>query len=389
MDIGVLLTSEHPLDAAMKAAATAHKRGTGRMGPLDANPVVQVTPGMRFAGIDAPGPEWSVGLSQEIAVGGQLGSRDRTLAAEQAVLAVEVDVQTLERRLGAAHLWFDSWRLRATIDLIGTEMSLLRQLAEVTGRAVAAGERTASDQLQVAARISELELRLLDAEGELVATASALAHALGRGGDAADTMPLPVAAGPLPEPPEAPLGELAALAERLPTTRVAELTARLEQARLRELEASRDLRLTFGITADSDAEANTALRFGISAPLPVFDRIDRDAPRQAADAAIADAAIAERRRFIGHRVRLLRHDLAHGREVLAVIEQSSLPHLDQAIALSERRLMRGEATAFELIDLRRRRIDILSSQHASQVDVARARLELWLLWQASNPTAPR
>jgi outer membrane protein TolC len=377
-----LLTLDDPYAAALRVAHEQHQRAARRLGPLDANPVLQLTPAVRVVGIDAPGPEWAVGISQEFALGAQIGSRNTARQAEQAVLEVGADARLLERRLGAAHLWLDTWLAQQQLDLIASEMTLVDEVEGLTRRAVAAGERTAADLLQVSAWRSELSLRHLRGEGELVEAGVHLAHALARAPDAAS---LPVAEGTLPTPPEPPADVLGTLVDKVPTARLAALTARLEEARLRELEASRDLRMTAALMADSDAETNIGVRVGLSFQLPSFDRVDAAAPQQAAEAITARAAADEAARLLRHRLRLLAHTLVQERASEEVIRMHSLPAITEALTLAEKRYRRGEATAFELVELRRRRLEILGLQHEALVARTRAALELWLLWQSTTP----
>ncbi len=386
LSFDALVLSDHPLTAARADAATAHQAAARRLGPLDANPTVSVTPGARVAGIDAPGPEWAVAVGQEFALGDQLDARRDAVAAEGRVLRLEVDVERLERRLMAAHLWLDAWRLGGTLDLLKDEAALAVEALGFAEDALARGAGTRSDTLQMESWQSEIALRRLETEGALFDNAVALAAALGA--TTPDAAGLPTATGPLPAPPLPSREVLASLGVRLPASRLAELEAELAIARARESAASRDLRLAVSVQADADAEGNTGVRVGLSAPLPVFDRTDRSLPTAKADVTIRRAEAAEAARRIAWRLAQLDHDLQHWREVALEIQTRTLPAVERVVALQAQRLKAGEGTRLELLDARRRRLDLLTRQMHARVELARAGIEAWLLWQAAESTPP-
>ncbi len=290
-----LVLSDHPLTAARAEAANAHRRASRRFGPLDANPTVSVTPGARVAGIQAPGPEWAVAVGQEFSLGDQLDARRNALEAEGRVLRIEVDVERLERRLVAAHLWLDAWRLGGTLDLLGDEARLAEEALALAQQALARGAGTQADTLQIESWRSEIALRRLETEGALFDNAVALAAALGAPPpEPGDALGLPTAAGVLPAPPVPTPDVIASLGGRLPTSRLAALESELAAARARESAAARDLRLAVSVQADADAAGNTGVRVGLTAPLPPGREGGRGAAPRRGDGGGAPAGVAPR-----------------------------------------------------------------------------------------------
>ena len=142
-------------------------------------------------------------------------------------------------------------------------------------------------------------------------------------------------------------------AERAPAVRAARQLKDAEEARARELLASKGTWLQVGATGGREGLGDVVALATLSVTLPVFENGQREAAPLLAAATHAEGervlALAEAR---AERV-LVTHELEHTRETLEVVEQDLVPANDEAAQGTQRRMEAGEATSQEWVLARR------------------------------------
>lgn len=312
-----------------------------------------------------------IAVEQAIPLTDRRGATRASAAALTAQRIAEARARSFELRLAIGEAWIQSWIANAERARARDALQIALSIVELTTRGRAAGAFTQLELAEVKTLAAEASATALDAEGRGTDAAFELGAALGRG--------VPRSAGAtLPEVviPERVIPDVVA---RLPEVRARRLAAISARTRGAEARTARAYELIVGgeLLADPGGDRRGAVTLGITLP---HDRGRRELLEARAEAARQDGeaeAIAARSSIaIGRAI----HDIEHGRELLALIDQELLPALDDAARQRKRAFELGEATVLEVLAGERaalagRRAAIEArAQHAW----ARIQLALWL-----------
>jgi len=208
----------------------------------------------------------TVQISQRLELGGKRAARIGLADGERRVAAQDLAIVQAELRADVTAAWFDALIAQERLDLAQASLQLARQATDAATRRVAAGRISPIEQARSQVAQSAVQLELAQAvTGLALARGRLAAHWAG-----ALTRPL------APAPDASPLPPLAPLLQRLdeaPRLRRAQSQVERDSARLR-LEHSRripDVSVALGNKRDDDIGRHQAV-FGLSIPLPLFDR---------------------------------------------------------------------------------------------------------------------
>lgn len=344
------LAARSPLVSAAARAADVRSAAIARTSSLQSNPSVGLQSGARVNTLGT-GPEFIGTLTQSLNLAGSGAARREALLLES---AWEQDAALLvahRTRLSAAEAWLMVWTAQGVLSEAHRELELARDLGARFERAAKSGAITKADLAAVRAWVAEAHLAVLSAEGELFDSGVQFNRLLGldAAAPAQVTAALPVLTLPAPQALADSLGR----AQRAPAVRAAEQLKGAEDARARELLASKGTWLQVGATGGREGLGDVVALATLAVTLPLFDRGEREAaPLHAAAThaeGLAQLALADAR---AERV-LVTHELEHTLETLEVIERELVPANDEAAQGTQRRMEAGEATSQEWVLARR------------------------------------
>ena len=342
--------AQAPQVAAAERASRVRSEAAPKVSSLQMNPSIGLQPGVR-TNTQGTGPELIGSLSQSFNVAGAGAARKEAMALEVKHEQGGAKLEAHLSRLSVAEAWLAVWSAQGVLAEARRELELARVLGEKVERAAKSGALTRVDAAGVRAWVAEAQLAVLSAEGQVFDTGVELNRALGL--DAAAPAEVSTTLPGFPEVSVAALDESVSRADRAPAVRTARLLADAEEARAKELLASKGTWLQLGATGGREGLGDVVALATLSLTLPVFDNGQREAAPLRAAAAHAEGqralALAEAR---AQRV-LVKHELEHTRETLEVVELSLVPANDEAAGGTQRRLEAGEATSQEWVFARR------------------------------------
>lgn len=349
-DEALSLSAQAPQVAAAERASRARSEAAPKVSSLQMNPSVGLQPGVRINSLGT-GPELIGTLSQSFNVAGYGAARKEAFALEVAHEQRGAKLEAHLARLSVAEAWLAAWSAQGMLAEARRELELARELGAKVERAAKSGALTRVDAAAVRAWVAEAQLAVLAAEGQVFDAGVELNRALGL--DASAPAEVSSTLPGFPEVSGAALDESVSRADQAPAVRTARLLEDAEEARARELLASKGTWLQLGATGGREGLGDVVALATLSLTLPVFDNGQREAaPLRAAAAHAAGQralALAEAR---AQRV-LVKHELEHTRETLEVVEGALVPANDEAAGGTQRRLEAGEATSQEWVFARR------------------------------------
>jgi cobalt-zinc-cadmium efflux system outer membrane protein len=366
-----------PGAAAPRRALEARRAGDEEIGGAAQALTLTLNPGYRMQPDAERGLEGQVGVAQSWNVSGVAGKRRRAAAAERAALSAEARAAALGSRLGAARLWIELHTLERLEELAQRQLSLARQSEELLERAVDAGVRTSIDLAQARAFRSEVALRLLEVHGAAAQTALDLGVVLGQRERASLRTRGPLPRPTLPGPEE--LDRYVERASALPRQAALRLSATAARARQAEERAGAGTVLSTGVQLQREPpNAYTALGT-FSLALQPAGGSARQRSREAGDAAQLEGEAAQAVVLATAEVRGALHELRHAQERRELVASVTLPAARELVTRLQRAYEAGETTAYELVDARRRAVELEQVFVRAEGDHAWAAVRLWLL----------
>lgn len=349
-DDALSLASRAPQVTASARAAAGRRESAGKVSSLQANPTLGLQPGVRTNALGT-GPEFIGTISQSLNLSGYGAARRETIALELSHEQGGAQLQAHLSRLSAAESWLGVWSAQGVLAEAQRERELARDLGARFDRAATSGAVTRAEAGAMRAWVAEAQLAVLSAEGELFETGVQLNRVLGL--DASAPAQVSEALPPVELVAAAALSASLARAERAPAVRAARQLQEAEEARARELLASRGTWLQVGATGGREGLGDVVALATLSVTLPLFDTGQREAAPLIAAATLAGGeralALAAAR---AERVQVA-HELEHTGETLEVIERELVPAHDEVATGTQRRLEAGEATSQEWVLARR------------------------------------
>jgi cobalt-zinc-cadmium efflux system outer membrane protein len=362
--------SDDPNIAAAAAAERAADAGVAQAGRW-ANPTLNVlrenVSGSGVYSGDARA-ETTYALSQPLQLGGDRRARRDLAARERDAARIGADIRRLDLVEAVEHAFIDAQAAASALGVAEERRATARDLAESAERRV----RAARDPLMAGARA---EARLVEAEVDLE-TARREAHAARArlathwGGDGAFALET----ASFEQTPEAVAAVRAAPDLALAAAQAERAEARIDLERAR---AFPDVDVQAGWRQFREND-ETALLFGVSVPLSLWDRNQGGVARARAERAMAGYELAARERALMREHSMLQTQLETSRLEVEALDARVIPLSEQALERARDGYAQGAFSyldVFEaqraLSDARLRRISALRSYHRAQASLAR------------------
>lgn len=317
----------------------------------------------------------TIQLTQPIELGGKRAARTGAAEGERDVSRAVLSAKRAELRANTSIAFHTLLAAQARLELADTTLALAKQaLAGATSR-VAAGKNSPVDETRARIAMSGAEIELVQARGDVDNARETLAALWG--GAAGD---LKAIAGTLNQlPPAEPLADLLARLEQAPglvRARV-ELRRRMALGRVETARRMPDIALTVGSKKDEQLGRRQAV-FGVSVPLPLFDRnqgrIHETAQRteQARDElAAAQAALASELRIAHSRLTVARSQAAS-------LQADHLPGARSTYEAARKGYEYGKFGILDVFDAQRvllqaqaQHVRVLADAHGAAADIER------------------
>ena len=377
-DEAIGIAADTPAVAGARGAAEAQRRAGEGVSSLVSNPVVTLQPGAARDPLDG---SWnSIGegtLVQGWNLSGLPGDRKEAVRLEGEQLGAEARAAALSHRLAAAQAWTELWAAQQALADAEREQEAASDFSRRMARAVEAAAFTRAEAADAATYAAEARVAALAAEGETVDRGYQLAVALGR----PEAKPL-VARGALPAPPVPPRAQWPALLEtaaRLPAVQAQRLAADAARARDAEARSARGWILDTGVKGSRDFLGTWGVQAVVGVSIPLFDRGEREASREAATAArvageqreAAAVAVTELARAL--------HEVEHSGEVLEAMEKELVPAAEENARARAISLQAGDTTVQEVLVVKR--VAAAARQRLGKARAAHAwaRVKVWML----------
>lgn len=376
-DEALALASTAPGATAPKRALEARRAADEEIGGAAQTLTVSLNPGYRMQPESERGLEGQVGVAQSWNLADVGGKRRRAAATERAALSAAARAASLGSRLGAARLWIELHTLERLEELGQRQLGLAQQNEALMARAVEVGVRTSIELAQARAFRAEVALQLLEVHGASAQAALDLAVALGR----SERMSLRTA-GPLPSPVLPAQEELDRYVERagaLPRQAALRLSATAARARQAEERAAAGPVLSTGVQLQREPPSAYTALGTFSLALQPAGGSARQRSREAGEAAQLEREAAQAAVAATAEVRGALHELRHAQDRVELVTSVSLPAAADLVTRQERAYEAGEATAYELVDARRRSVELEQAFVRAEGDLAWAAVRLWIL----------
>jgi cobalt-zinc-cadmium efflux system outer membrane protein len=211
----------------------------------------------------------TIQLTQPIELGGKRGARIAAAEVERELAAAMFEAKRAELRASTSAAFHTLLAAQARLELTEAGLTLVRQSLSGAAARVAAGKNSPVDETRARIAVSGAEIEILQVRGDADNARETLAALWGGSGQEVDRVQ-----GRLDQLPD--VAPLAALLERLqqaPAVARAQMALRRRIA-LGQVESARrmpDLAVTIGSKKDEQLGRRQAV-FGVSVPLPLFDR---------------------------------------------------------------------------------------------------------------------
>jgi cobalt-zinc-cadmium efflux system outer membrane protein len=321
-----------------------------------------------------------VGLSQVVEIRGQRGLRDR--AAESEVARAEWSARDTERDVVAQTMAAFSELLVAQerLGLVRQALTLATGLRDSAKALVDAGDVPEIDLLRADVEVRRAANRVTQEDAAVQRSVRALALLIGAAPDA----PL-AAAGPLLfDPVPGTLEELLANARaNRPDVRVAEAAIESARAGLRLVVAERfvpslTVSASYGESLEFDSRSRLVL-FGVSVPLPLWNRRDGDVRAAEADVARQEADRDRILARIDKEVTTAFQQFVAARRVVEDYVRQIVPAqeqnaqlIQQGYRLGQLRLTEALLAQRDLIDVRVAYLEALGAYNATRAELQKA-----------------
>lgn len=329
--------------AGASEGARVRREGLARLNSFfTSNPQVTLQPGVR-ADATSTGPEGQLTLQQSFNLGGLARARRAAAQEEAEVAGAQHRVTRLERRIAVAELWLETWACQAAAETAHEEEEAAKELLVRLERAQGTGGVTKVELATARAFAAEAAALHLEWEGRRVDAGARLAELLG-------LEHIALAEG---APPELPAIRVTLDPRRHARVLVAEAEVRAERERGEETKAQWATQLQVSLQGGREAPDQWFGNVGLGVTLPLLEQGNREQAAHAATVRKLEGEATQEQRRANIALELVRHELEHTAETLAVVKGQQLPAAEEAATLEAKRFAQGEATLLELTLLRR------------------------------------
>lgn len=347
--------------------------------PFFKNPELSIE-GSRRQAPDTDSRESSIGLAQPLEIAGQQGYRRSAAAAALEAVRAEVEEAKRQARADAAKLFYNVLASQRRLQVEQRSVELFDRTSQAVARRRAAGEDTRLDA----------NVALIEAERARNALARAREQLVDARAEIATLLLMPLAALPELSGELAPpvdrvpytLDQLLASGESLPRLRALAARQQAARARLDLARAGRYPDVTVGVNVGREGPADARERvttFGITLPLPIFNRNDAAIGQALTDSTQAELELAAMTRNASAQVQRLWTRLQIQRERVQRLQHTMLAASTDNQQLSARSRQAGQIGLLEqlivnrqALDAERDLIDALVEYHATRIELENA-----------------
>jgi outer membrane protein, heavy metal efflux system len=363
------LDNDPGVDAAdaARTAAEAEVRQAGRW----ANPTLDILQeNVEGSGVYSGNDraETTYSLRQPFELGGDRRARRRIAERGLDAARIGAELRRLDLIEEVEHAFIDAQAADAALTVAEERIGVARELAAAVGRRV----RAARDPLMAASRA---EARLAEAEIEVEAARRHAVAARARLASYWDgAVDFTLETGSFERTASAAANE-----EASPDLALAEAQAARAQAQV-DLERARsipDVDLQAGWRQFSETD-ETAMVFGLSVPLPVWDRNSAGVARARAESARAGYEREASARALAREQSMLEGQIETARLEIQGLDERIIPHSEQALERAREGYAMGGFSYLDVLEAQRalaearlRRISALRSHHRAEASLAR------------------
>ncbi len=317
----------------------------------------------------------TIQLTQPIELGGKRGARVDAAEAERALSRAVLESKRADLRADTSIAFYTLLAAQSRLELAHTTATLAGQALTVAAARVAAGKNSPVDETRARIAVSGAEIDMVQARADADNAREALAALWGGSG-----AELERATGQLERLPAVPaLPALVERLERAPAIARAriELQRRVALGRIESARRVPDLAVTIGSKNDEQLGRRQAV-FGLSVPLPLFDRnqgrvleASQRTGQARADLAAAQAALASALRIAHAR-------LMAARSQAQTLQQDHLPGARSTYEAARKGYEYGKFSILDVFDAHRvllqaqaQHLRVLAEAHGAAADIER------------------
>lgn len=317
----------------------------------------------------------TVQLTQTVETGGKRGARIEAAQRGRDLAQAALQAKRADVLADTSVAFYALLAAQSQAELADQTLHLARQsLAAATAR-VAAGKNSPLDETRARIAESGAEIELEQARGELDNARESLAMLWGGNGSE-----LQRAEGELNKLPDVgPLPALSARLQQAPAVNNARLELERRNA-LSLLETSRrnpDLAVTLGSKKDEQLGRRQAV-FGVSVPLPLFDRNQGGIMEAQQRTEIARAELASAQLSAASKLRLAHARLMLAKRQAEALERDQLPGAQSTLEATRKGYEYGKFTLLDVFDAQRvylqakaQHLRVLAAAHAAAAEIER------------------
>lgn len=317
----------------------------------------------------------TIQLTQPIELGGKRGARINAAEVERDLARAILNAKRAELRANTSTAFHALLAAQARLELADATVALAKQALTGAAGKVAAGKNSPVDETRARIAMSGAEIDLMQARGDADNAREMLAAMWGGSGQELDRIE-----GQLERLPEtAPLPALLERLARSPAIARAriELQRRLALGRVESARRLPDLNVTVGSKKDEQLGRRQAV-FGLSVPLPLFDRNQGRMAESAQRTEQARDELAAAQASLASELRL-----AHGRLMVAqsqarALQAEHLPGARSTLDAARKGYEYGKFGILDLFDAQRvllqaqsQHLRVLADAHGAAADIER------------------
>lgn len=317
----------------------------------------------------------TVQLTQPVELGGKRGARIASAESERQLIRASLELKHAEVRAATAQAFHAVLAAQARLELSEAGLALAQQALAAAGTRVAAGKSSPVDETRARIALSGAELDRLQARADSDNARETLAALWGGSGT-----DLPAIAGQLdPAPDPGPLPALLTRLDQAPAITRArlELERRLALGRLEQARRMPDLAVTVGSKNDEQLGRRQAV-FGVSVPLPLFDRNQGRVLESSQRTEQARGELAAARTALASELRMAHTRLSLARSQARALQADQLRDARSTVEATRKAYEHGKFNLLDVLDAQRvllqaqaQHVRALADAHTAAADIER------------------
>ena len=317
----------------------------------------------------------TIQLTQPIELGGKRGSRINAAEAERDLSRAILHARRAELRAATSTAFYSLLAAQARLDLGDATVALARQALDAAAGRVAAGKNSPVDATRARVAMSGANIELEQARGEVDNARDTLTSLWGGSAEEVNRIE-----GRLDQLPDvAPLPVLLARLQQSPGIARArvELQRRIALGRVEHARRAPDLALTVGSKNDAQLGRRQAI-FGVSLPLPLFDRNQGRVEETTQRTDQARAELASATGLLASELRIAHRRVTLARQQAGALLADHLPAAQSVYDAARTGYEYGKFGILDVVDAQRvllqaqaQHVRVLADAHSAAADIER------------------